>query len=143
MFPLVNEPTQSSVIKDGPAGPAGVTTIAAGKYDSQRMFRSQKFPQLFLELKPLHELGKKRIALGSERMLNDASQLFLIPALKQSLVDRPDFAHRAEQDNFAGELAFVPVKVFLSCNLQRDCQPAHGVAGGRRPGRSLGNEYRC
>jgi hypothetical protein len=79
-------------------------------------------------------------AVGVDGVVGDVGELLVGVALEEGGIDRRDRAHVAEEHDFAGELALVFGEVVVGLDVDEDGVAGDGAAGGRRPGRGLGDE---
>src|SRR4029077_8854807 len=107
--------------KDGAAGAAAVSAIAARSDHCYCLLSSEKVSYFFAERESLEECRKGKVFAEPRGIFLDAFQVSFFVAREERFVHRFHFAHVAEENNFSGELSFVPLEVpfFLDVDPNR------------------------
>ena len=134
------------VVKEGSAGAAAVFAIARGFDDGGDLFVGEEGGDFVDEpvafdvgLEPALHIGAHAAASG-DRKVREVGEFLVGVAGEEGFVDGGHFAHGAEEDDFAFELALGLVEVFVGGDVDEDDVPGDWAGCGGRPGGGLEDE---
>jgi hypothetical protein len=135
------------VVEEGAAGAAAVLGVAAGLDDGCDFFIGEELRDLVDEAQALCAGGEAGLHFGRDaaggcayREFGNVFEFFFGIAVEEGFVDGWDFAHGAEEDDFAGEFALVGVDVLFCLDVDVGHVAGDRAWCRRRPRRGLHDE---